>query len=257
MPCFPRLQQNVWIARRRKRIFFAATQRRPARSALPPIVDIRGIWVTEQRRAEEKPVVFVIDDDPSVRTALASLLGSVGLEVSLFESTRAFLESERPDAPGCIVLDVRLPGLGGLDLQRELARTGDHLPIIFITGHGDIPMTVRAMKDGAIEFLTKPFRDQELLDAINLGIERDRERRREAGAVADLRARFQSLTAREREIMAHVVTGRLNKQIAADLDVSEITVKVHRGQVMRKMEAKSFAELVRMADRLGISVRGP
>ena len=211
--------------------------------------------MTEQRRAEPRPVVLVIDDDPSVRTALASLLGSVGLDVSLFESTQAFLESERPDAPSCIVLDVRLPGLGGLDLQRELARSGDHPPIIFITGHGDIPMTVRAMKDGAIEFLTKPFRDQELLDAIHLGIERDRARRQEAGAVAGLRERFQSLTTREREIMAHVVTGRMNKQIAGDLDVSEITIKVHRGQVMRKMGAKSFAELVRMADRLGVALR--
>jgi FixJ family two-component response regulator len=209
--------------------------------------------MTEPRLAADGPVVYVVDDDPSVRAALAGLLGSVGLNVSLFDSTQAFLESTLPDMPGCIVLDVRLPGLGGLDLQRELARMGNHLPIIFITGHGDIPMSVRAMKDGAIEFLTKPFRDQELLDAIHQGIERDRARRQEAGAVAGLQERFASLTAREREIMAHVVTGRMNKQIAGDLDVSEITVKVHRGHVMRKMGARSLAELVRMADRLGVS----
>jgi|SRR5262245_46406560 len=206
------------------------------------------------RRAEDKPVVFVIDDDPSVRAALAGLLRSVGLNVKLFASTPEFLQSDRDDVLGCIVLDVRLPGLSGLDLQRELTKLGSHLPIIFITGHGDIPMSVRAMKAGAIEFLTKPFRDQELLDAIHLGIERDRERRQDAGVVEQLRERFASLTLRERQIMAHVVTGRLNKQIAGELDVSEITVKVHRGHIMRKMRAKSFAELVRMADKLGVSV---
>jgi FixJ family two-component response regulator len=203
---------------------------------------------------ETKPVVFVIDDDPSVRAALAGLLRSVGLSAKLFASTQEFLQSDRDDVLGCIVLDVRLPGLSGLDLQRELAKSGSHLPIIFITGHGDIPMSVRAMKAGAIEFLTKPFRDQELLDAIHLGIERDRERRQDAGLVERLRERFASLTSRERQIMAHVVTGRLNKQIAGDLDLSEITVKVHRGHIMRKMGAKSFAELVRMADRLGVSL---
>jgi FixJ family two-component response regulator len=203
---------------------------------------------------ETKPVVFVIDDDPSVRAALAGLLRSVGLSAKLFASTQEYLESDRHDVLGCIVLDVRLPGLSGLDLQRDLAKSGSHLPIIFITGHGDIPMSVRAMKAGAIEFLTKPFRDQELLDAIHLGIERDRERRQDAGLVERLRERFASLTSRERQIMAHVVTGRLNKQIAADLNLSEITVKVHRGHIMRKMGAKSFAELVRMADRLGVSV---
>jgi FixJ family two-component response regulator len=203
--------------------------------------------------SEEPPVVFVIDDDPSVREALAGLLRSVGLNVFSFGSTQEFLQSERADAPGCLVLDVRLPGRSGLDFQRELAQTGIHLPIVFITGHGDIPMSVRAIKAGAIEFLPKPFHDQELLDAIQLGIERDRARRREAAALADLQQRFDSLTPREREIMALVVTGRMNKQIAADLEVSEITVKVHRGQVMRKMRAKSLAELVRMADRLDIS----
>jgi FixJ family two-component response regulator len=200
--------------------------------------------------SEEQPVVFVIDDDPSVRDALAGLLRSVGLESRSFASTREFLQSERPDGPGCLVLDVRLPERSGLDFQRELADSSIHLPIVFITGHGDIPMSVRAIKAGAIEFLPKPFHDQELLDAIQLGIERDRAHRRDAAAVADLQRRFESLTPREREIMALVVTGRMNKQIAADLDVSEITVKVHRGHVMRKMQARSLAELVRMADRL-------
>jgi FixJ family two-component response regulator len=205
--------------------------------------------------SEEQPVVFVIDDDQSVRDALAGLLRSVGLEVQSFGSTQEFLQSTRPDAPGCLVLDVRLPGRSGLDFQRELAESSMHMPIVFITGHGDIPMSVRAMKAGAIEFLTKPFHDQELLDAIQLGIERDRARRRDAATVAALRQRFDSLTPREREIMALVAAGRLNKQIAGDIEVSEITVKVHRGQVMRKMQAKSLAELVRMTDQLGVSPR--
>ena len=205
-------------------------------------------------RPTGQPVVFIVDDDASMRNSLRRLVASVGFEVEAFAGARAFLDARRPDTPGCLLLDVRLPGLSGLDLQRALADTDAELPIVFITGHGDIPMTVRAMKAGAVEFLTKPFRDQELLDAINLGIERDRTRRREAGAVAELKARFESLTARERQIMAHVVTGRMNKQIAGDLDVSEITVKVHRGQVMRKMEARSFADLVRMADKLRLAM---
>jgi FixJ family two-component response regulator len=205
--------------------------------------------------SEEEPVVFVIDDDPSVRDALAGLLRSVGLAVRSFGSTQEFVQSERPDAPGCLVLDVRLPGRSGLDFQRELGELSIQLPIVFITGHGDIPMSVRAMKAGAIEFLTKPWHEQELLDAIQQGIERDRTRRRDAAAVAALHERFDSLTPREREIMALVVTGRMNKQMAADLEVSEITVKVHRGQVMRKMRARSLAQLVRMAEKLGVAPR--
>lgn len=202
--------------------------------------------------SEQQPVVFVIDDDRSVREALESLLRSVGLKVQVFATTQDFLQSARPDAPGCLVLDVRLPGLSGLDFQRELAKTDGALPIIFITGHGDIPMTVRAIKAGAIEFLTKPFRDQELLDAVQLGIERDRARRGDAAAISVLKDRLGTLTTREREILQLVVTGRPNKQLAAELGLSEITVKVHRASVLRKMQAKSLAELVRMVDRLGL-----
>jgi FixJ family two-component response regulator len=202
---------------------------------------------------EEHPVVFLIDDDPSVRDALKSLLRSVGLEVQAFGSAQEFLRAKRPDAPACLILDVRLPGPSGLDFQRDMAESNIPLPIIFITGHGDIPMSVKAMKAGAVEFLTKPFRDQELLDAIHQGIEQDRVRRRETAIAAELQERYRALTPRERDVMALVVTGRLNKQIAADLELSEITVKVHRGQVMRKMLAKSLAELVRMADTLGIN----
>ena len=197
-------------------------------------------------------VVFVIDDDPSMRGALEDLVGSVGLAVLAFVSPQDFLQSKRPDAPACLVLDVRLPGMSGLAFQQELARLGVALPIIFITGHGDIPMSVRAMKAGAVEFLTKPFHDQELLDAIHTAIERDRERRREAVLVAELQARWATLTERERQIMTFVVVGRANKQIAAELNLSEMTVKVHRGQVMRKMHAGSLPELVRMADRLSL-----
>ncbi len=203
--------------------------------------------------SEEQPVVFVVDDDASVRDALEDLLRSVGLKVELFGSTQEFLESKRPDAPGCIVLDVRLPGLSGLEFQRILEKSSIHLPIIFMSGHGDIPMSVRAMK--AIEFLTKPLREQELLDAIQVGIERDRVRRREADVVAELRQRFDSLTSREREVLTLVVTGRLNKQIAAQLELSEMTVKVHRSQVMRKMRATSLVDLVRMADKLGVCAK--
>ena len=200
---------------------------------------------------EERAVVFVIDDDPSMRLALEDLVSTVGLEVRTFAAPQEFLQSKPPDAPGCLVLDVRLPGMSGLTFQRELAKEGLALPVIFITGHGDIPMSVRAMKAGAVEFLTKPFHDQDLLDAIHGAIERDRKRRREAVRLAQLRERFVTLSERERQIMTLVVNGRPNKQIAAELCVSEMTVKVHRGQVMRKMHAGSLPELVRMADRLG------
>ena len=200
---------------------------------------------------EERAVVFVIDDDPSMRLALEDLVSTVGLEVRAFAAPQEFLQSQPPDAPACLVLDVRLPGMSGLTFHQELAKDGLALPVIFITGHGDIPMSVRAMKAGAVEFLTKPFHDQDLLDAIHAAIERDRKRRREAVRLAALRERFATLTERERHIMTLVVIGRPNKQIAAELTLSEMTVKVHRGQVMRKMHARSLPELVRMADRLG------
>jgi FixJ family two-component response regulator len=204
---------------------------------------------------EAPPTVVVIDDDPSVREALHSLLRSVGLRVELFGSVQEFLASKRPDGPSCLVLDIRLPGKSGLEFQEELRRANVKLPVIFITGHGDIQMSVRAMKAGAVEFLIKPFRDQELLDAIHLAIERDRARRRDAAVVEGLRRSFETLTPREREVMALVVVGRRNKQIAADLGLSEVTVKVHRGNMMRKMDARSVADLVRMADKLGITQR--
>ena len=202
-----------------------------------------------------RSTVFIIDDDQPVREALSLLFQSVGLQVRAFASAHEFLQAKLPNAPSCLVLDVRLPGLSGLDFQSELAKANIHIPIIFMTGHGDIPMTVKAMKAGAVEFLTKPFRDQELLDAVQIGLERARVEQERDEALSAARSRLDTLTPREHEVFALVSTGLMNKQIAAQIGVSEITVKVHRGNVMRKMGAKSLAELVRMADALGIRAK--
>ncbi len=201
---------------------------------------------------DETPAIVVIDDDASVRKALDNLFKSVGFDVELFTSPQEFLQSERADRPGCIVLDVRFPGRSGLDMQRDLANAEAQLPIIFITGYGDIPMSVRAMKAGAVEFLTKPFRDQDLLDAVRTAIERDRKRRDEEKMVSNLQALFETLSPREREVLALVAGGLMNKQIAAELGLAEITVKIYRGHIMKKMHAKSLAELIRMTEALRI-----
>ena len=197
-----------------------------------------------------KPTVLIVDDDTGIRESISSLVRSIGFQAKLMASVDEFLQSGRPEGPCCLVLDVRLPGRSGLDLQRVLKDRDIQLPIVFVTGHGDIPMSVQAMKGGAIEFLTKPFRDQDLLDAIQLGVTRDRARLEAESLTAEMRKRFETLSAREREVMAGVVAGRLNKQIAGDLGISEITVKVHRGQVMKKMKATSVPDLARMADKL-------
>ena len=201
---------------------------------------------------KDEPIVLVVDDDPSVRRALINLFESVGLRVAAFGSAPEILQSKPPEVPSCLVLDIRLPGLSGLDLQADLAKANIHTPIIFITGHGDIPMTVRAMKSGAVDFLTKPVRDQDMLDAVQAAIERDRKRREIEKTVSNVRSRFESLSARERDVLSLVASGMMNKHVAAELGLAEITVKIYRGQIMRKMGAKSLAELVRMNEALGI-----
>lgn len=200
--------------------------------------------------SNDRPIVFVVDDDPSVREALSSLIRSVGLRVEAFPSAADFLQHDRPEAPACLVLDVRMPGLSGMDLQRQLAEAADRIPIIFVTGHGDIPMTVRAMKNGAIDFLTKPFSDESLLDAIQQALAKDRQSREVLAESGQLIERYQSLTAREREVMPRIVHGMLNKQAAAELGISEVTVKVHRHNIMHKMGARSLPELVRMFEKI-------
>ena len=201
----------------------------------------------------QNAVVMIVDDDASIRASLDSLFRSIGLETRLFGSPAELLGGSLPDGPGCIVLDVRLPGVSGLDLQGQLSRQGIEFPIIFMTGHGDIPMSVRAMKAGAIDFLAKPFRDQDMLDAVSAAIERDTQRRSQSAAKEDLRAQYETLTAREREVMGHVTAGLMNKQVAGLIGLSEITVKIHRGNVMRKMNVRSLADLVRKAEALGVS----
>jgi FixJ family two-component response regulator len=219
--------------------------------------------VTERPKSSHVPssakeqIVFVVEDDASMRRALSNLFQSVGLEVEVFGSASEMLQSKLSDVASCLVLDIRLPGLSGLDFQAELAKANIHIPIIFMTGHGDIPMSVRAMKGGAVDFLTKPFRDQDMLDAVMVAIERDRKRREAAKIVANVQTNFETLTPREREILALVSSGLMNKQIAAELGLAEITVKIHRGHIMKKMGARSLADLVRKAETLGIRRNRP
>lgn len=201
---------------------------------------------------ELQSIVFVVDDDPAMRSALTNLFRSVGLRAAEFGSAPELLQSKLPDVASCLVLDIRLPGLSGLDFQTELAKANIRIPVIFVTGHGDIPMTVRAMKAGAVDFLTKPFRDQDMLDAVARAIDRDRKRREDERIVSDVQARFETLTPREREVLALVTAGLMNKQIATEIGLAEITVKIHRGHIMKKMGARSLADLVRMAEMLGI-----
>ena len=207
----------------------------------------------EEGRAAQEPIVFIVEDDESFREALKRLFRSVGLRTEVFGSAAELLQGKLSDVPGCLVLDVRLPGLSGLDIQRELAKAGVRIPIVFMTGHGDIPMSVEAMKAGAVDFLTKPFRDQDMLDAVVTAIERDRRRREDEREISILRSLFESLSSREREVMVLVTTGLMNKQVAAEVGLSEITVKIHRGNAMRKMGAKTLADLVRMAESLEIA----
>jgi FixJ family two-component response regulator len=224
--------------------------RLPVWGGLSPDLAKGGQW----RMTESQSIVFVVDDDASLREALKSLIRSVGLQVELFGSVDEFKQRKGPDVASCLVLDIRLPGISGLDFQRKLTEANIPIPIIFITGHGDIPMSVRAMKAGAVEFLTKPWRDQDLLDAIHLALDRDRARRQREAEITKLRDRFEWLTPREREVLPLVVSGLPNKQIAAEIGTSETTVKVHRGQLMRKMGADSLPELVRMAEKMGIPI---
>jgi FixJ family two-component response regulator len=212
---------------------------------------------SHETSSAKEPIVFVVEDDASMCRALSNLFESVGLQVEVFGSASEMLQGKLPDVASCLVLDVRLPGLSGLDFQTELAKANIHIPIIFMTGHGDIPMTVRAMKGGAVDFLTKPFRDQDMLDAVVKAIERDRERREADRIVTDLQALFETLSAREREVLALVSSGLMNKQVAAELGLAEITVKIHRGHIMKKMGARSLADLVRKAEALGIRRNKP
>jgi FixJ family two-component response regulator len=207
---------------------------------------------SKESASAKEPIVFIVEDDVSMRRALGNLFQSVGLEVEVFGSASEMLKSKLPDVASCLVLDIRLPGLSGLDFQTELAKANIHIPIIFMTGHGDIPMTVRAMKGGAIDFLTKPFRDQDMLDAVVMAIERDRKRREADKVVANLQTLFETLTPREREVLALVSSGLMNKQVAAELGLAEITVKIHRGHIMKKMDARSLADLVKKAETLGV-----